>query len=103
MAKKGNGNNIVDIRERRLVEASELLVPVLSDLYDEYGLEISLTILIYYLSRGIYYNGETTSDFQREQLTESVANMLKVQNEENRIAVSKLNLKNKVDTEGEDD
>ena len=49
MVKKGK---VTDIRARQLQAASELLQPTLEKIYDKYGLDLSLTVLMWFAARG---------------------------------------------------
>jgi hypothetical protein len=56
----------VDIRAVKLEQAGKILRPSLEKVYTQYGLGITLTILVYYTARGIMYS--TRDDAERASL-----------------------------------
>jgi hypothetical protein len=58
--------NTVDIRAVKLEQAGKMLRPALEKVYVQYGLGITLTILMYYTARGIMFS--TRDDGERASL-----------------------------------
>lgn len=60
-------NNVFDIRARHLENASPILAQALETIWDQYGLDICLTLLVFYCAKGVYFS-QLTEDEQRALL-----------------------------------
>lgn len=73
---KGKKGKVVDIRSAILSEASGYLAPALETLYNKYGVEITLTLMMYYAAKGcVGENGLT--DKEKRGLIKQCSEMFK--------------------------
>ena len=55
-------SNVFDIRAVQLEQASPLLAQALEQIWDQYGLDICLTLMMWYSAKGIIYANLTEAE-----------------------------------------
>jgi len=68
---------LTDIRAIRLHKAGKLLGPVLGDIYDKNGLDLTTMLLLYYAARGIVMSVDLTDDVKNKKINEMYKNLSK--------------------------
>jgi len=53
---------VFDIRAKQLQQASPILSEALSVIFDKYGLNICLTLMMWYTAKGVYYSELSTEE-----------------------------------------
>lgn len=63
--------SLVDIRAVKMEEAGKLLTPVLVDIYVKYGLDLTSSLLAYYLAKGIMLSTDLSKEEKLGKIKEA--------------------------------